>query len=145
MPFVYIKFLHLTALVLLFAASAYKNVQLNAQYCDHKLLKKILVADRLSALSATLMVITGLAMLLKGYPVNLFRLHQTVFWIKIGILGLTTSLIIMSKLTLRRIAHDHESMPNSRIFFPRSIKFILGIDLIGLVLMAALASFMVRY
>jgi hypothetical protein len=58
---------------------------------------------------------------------------------------LTTSLIIINKLTLRRIAHEHESMPNSLVFIPRSIKLILGIDLIGLVLMAALASFMVHY
>lgn len=145
MTFAHIKFLHLASLLVLFTASAYKNAKLNAQYCDHKQLRKILAADRISALAATLMVMTGMAMLLKDYPVNLFRLQQAVFWIKMFILGLTTSLIIASKLTLRRIAREYEASPSDRIFIPRSIKLFLVIDLVGLVVMATLASLMVRY
>lgn len=96
MDFAHIKFFHLTALFALFASSAYKNVKLKAQYCDHQQLRKILRADRISAVSATLMVVTGIAMLLKDYPIHLFRLQQPVFWIKMSILVCTTSLIIIS-------------------------------------------------
>lgn len=144
MSFAYIKLLHLISLIALFCASAYKNIKLHAEYGDQHRLSKILTADRISAASAMLMVITGLAMLLKDYPLHLFRLQQTVFWIKMAILGFTTSLIILSKLSLRCIARDAKNSASNHIRIPDSIKRILRIDLIGLALMATLAVVMVR-
>ncbi len=145
MTFTLIKTLHLISLLFLFTASAYKNVKLHAQHCDHGRLRKILTADRVSGLAATLMVITGILMLCKDYPANLFRLEQTSFWIKMTLLAFTTSLIIVSKFTLRRLAREHEANPSTSIRIPPSIKCMLGIDLVGLVLMAAIASMMARY
>lgn len=143
MNFYLLKFLHLTSLTLLFSASIYKNIQVHRKTCDHQRLQQMIVAEMISGITATLMVISGVAMLLHAYPQHLYRLQSTSFWLKMSLLVVTTVLIIMSKMTIRKLAKAEQQHPNLTITIPIHVKLILGIDLFGLALMALLAIVMV--
>lgn len=141
MNFLTLKLLHLSSLVLLLGASIYKNILLSPAQVPNEIIKKVLLADKLSGLAAALMVATGVGMLMNNMPAHLFRLQQTTFWIKMTILVLASLLIIVTKRYLRKVAADSTA---SNIAVPSYIRRILRIDILSLLLMIMLAVAMVR-
>jgi putative membrane protein len=140
MLFATVKFLHLFALLFLFAASLIKNLLLRQQPVERQAVANCLAADRVSGAAAGLVVLSGIGLLYFSPKGMAFYTANSLFWLKIGLLIAASALIIHTKVYFRKAVRPIDA---GSINVPRSVDTILKFDLASLVLMAYLGVLVV--
>jgi putative membrane protein len=138
---VFVKMLHLISLLVLLYASAFKNILLNRAQIEAPALAKALRLDKLSGAAAGVMMLSGVAMLLWLAKPTSYYLQNPYFLLKIFIFVLASSLVVVSKIFLRRAFKASHS---TLIVVPKHIQWILRFDLLGLLIMAGLGGLVTR-
>lgn len=139
--FVTIKFLHLLALMVLFAASAIKNLLLAKGTVPSQAIRSCRTADQVSGAAAGVVVLTGVGLLYLSAKGAAFYTANPLFWLKIGILIGASLLIVRTKIFFRQQVKKADA---SACEVPRPIARILKIDLLSLMVMAYLGVLIVN-
>lgn len=135
MTFATIKFVHLLSLLLLFCASAAKNLLLRGDAVNGVSIGRCRIADRVSGAAAGMIVVTGIALIYLSPKGSEHYTTNLSFWIKMTILVLASALIIKTKLYLKAKA----KLPGQeRIAVPAAITGILRFDFASLIAMTFL-------
>ncbi len=127
-----VKALHMVALLALLWASLRKNILLSNPELTGNNALRTRRFDKLSAASAGIMLLTGLAMVLWLAKPAAYYLHHPAFWAKMAIFVAASALIVWTKVFICK-ATTHAALP-----VPSAVKWILRGDFAGLLVMAAL-------
>jgi putative membrane protein len=139
MLFTALKFAHLCSLLILFSASAAKNLLLHQKPVSLQHIRRCKIADRVSGTAAGFMVLSGIGLLYasdKGYA---FYVDNVLFWVKLAILILASALIIRTKIFFYDAFKRDDGVV---VKVPNQIRGILILDLLGLVVMSFLGALM---
>jgi putative membrane protein len=127
-----VKALHMLALLALLWASLRKNMLLSAPQLTGNNALRTRRFDKLSAASAGVMLLTGVAMALWFAKPTAYYLHHSAFWAKMAIFVVASALIVWTKVFIRK-ATTHATLP-----VPGAVRWILRLDFMGLLVMAGL-------
>lgn len=127
-----IKTLHLLGFAGCLCASAAKNLLLRREEIRDGLLRRLLLLDRISGLSAVVIALSGLTMMLwLAKPTEIY-LYSVLFWIKIGLFIAASAAVVSTKPMLHRAARAGVLHPT------RATRAALAFDLSALVVIATL-------
>jgi putative membrane protein len=127
-----VKALHMLALLALLWSSLRKNMLLTPVNLTAANALRTRQFDKLSAASAGIMLLTGLAMALWVAKPFAYYAGHPAFWLKIAVFIVASGLIVWSKVFIRK-ATTQATSP-----VPAAVRWVLRIDFAGLLLMAAL-------
>jgi uncharacterized membrane protein len=140
MDFTIVKIFHIAAIIVLFAASLYKNIMLSKSNMSQSQLYACLSADKISGVAAGLLVISGLYMLFGVSEQRSYYLSNAYFLAKMTVFIGASALIIFTKIYLRKNARKGSEI---MVDVPPFMRLILRIDILGLLLLVFLAQSMV--
>jgi putative membrane protein len=127
-----VKALHMLALLALLWSSLRKNMLLTPTSLTAANALRTRRFDKLSAASAGIMLLTGLAMALWLAKPFAYYAGHPAFWLKIVVFIVASSLIVWTKVFIRKAT----TQPTSNV--PPAVRWVLRLDFAGLMLMAAL-------
>lgn len=127
----FVKSIHMIALGALLWASFRKNTLLSAANLSTQNAIRTARFDKLSAASAGIMLLSGLAMLFWVAKPSAYYFALPAFWIKIAIFIVASALIVSTKTFIRQ-AKTQNSSP-----IPKAVRWILRLDFLGLLAMAS--------
>jgi uncharacterized membrane protein len=136
-----LKATHYVALFLLLWASLQKNRLLTPSAITTENLARVMRFDKLSSATAGVMMLSGLAMLMWFAKPTAYYLANEWFWLKMALFVLASSLVVLSKLELRK-ALSHSQ--GSAWTVTRKVRGILRFDLVGLWVLVALGLSIAR-
>jgi putative membrane protein len=131
-PLVLAKSIHMIALVALLWASLRKNMLLTTTNLSNQNAIKTAKFDKVSAASAGIMLLSGLAMLLWLAKPSAYYFALPAFWLKIVIFVIASALIVWTKTFIRQAKSQDVSA------IPKTVRSILRLDFLGLLVMASL-------
>ena len=131
-----IKYLHLVALLFLFAASLGKNILLVQTPLQEQHLYWARLADKVSASAVGILLLTGVSLAFFTGKGSHYYLSNPLFLAKMAILVLASFLILRTKKFFRQHAKQHSSIP---VQAAPGVVTILRIDAISILVMMLLA------
>jgi putative membrane protein len=129
---VFVKMVHMIALVVLVWASFRKNMLISAPNLTNTNAVKTARFDKLSAVSAGIMLLSGLTMLLWVAKPSAYYFALPAFWLKVTVFVLASALIVWTKTFIRHAKTQHSSP------IPNAVRWILRFDFLGLLAMTIL-------
>jgi putative membrane protein len=127
-----VKTVHMIALIVLLWASFRKNILLSKQNLSNQNAIKTARFDKVSAASAGIMLLSGLAMLFWLAKPSAYYFALPAFWLKISIFVIASALIVWTKTFIRQAKSQDVST------IPKTVRSILRLDFLGLLVMASL-------
>jgi uncharacterized membrane protein len=130
-----LKVTHYLALLLLLWASFQKNRLLTPPSVAGEVLTRVMRFDKLSSATAGVMMLSGLAMLLWFAKPTAYYLVNVWFWLKMSLYVLASSLVVLSKIELRKAA---ATLHGAAWPVTTKVRRILRFDFVGLWVLVAL-------
>jgi putative membrane protein len=127
-----VKALHMLVLLALLWSSLRKNMLLTPASLTAANALRTRGFDKLSAASAGVMLLTGLAMALWLAKPFAYYAGHPAFWVKMAVFVVASGLIVWSKVFIRKATSQASSS------VPAAVRWVLRLDFAGLLLMAAL-------
>ena len=115
MALLIVKLLHLAGFAGCIGASLWKNALLRRPSVEGPRLARLVVLDKVSGLSAVLILATGFTM--AGWLAKPTEVYVTawIFWVKVGLFFLASAAVLTSKPVLKRARAAGRLVPTPRL------------------------------
>lgn len=134
------KMVHIVSLLGLLYASLQKNRLLRPAQVELANVQRLRRFDKLSAATAGLMLLSGLAMMLiVGKPTAYYTTHPGML-AKLTIFCVASALVVWTKVAFRQALTNAQAMWP----VPRAVRTVMYADFVGLIVMALLGYWVAR-